>query len=63
MKDDLSKLKKIAETQEKQIMSMRKVIDILTRRIQDTDARARRNSENLRRATNDINTINRKMRG
>lgn len=61
MKDDLTKLKQIAESQEKQIIALRKAIDVLMRRLQDTDKRARRNSESIRRTTNDINTIKRKI--
>lgn len=61
MKDDLTKLKQIAESQEKQIITLRKAIDVLVRRLQDTDKRAHRNSESIRKTVNDINTIKRKL--
>ncbi len=58
---DNEKLLKQVETQEKQISQLRRAFDILTKRLIDTDKRARRNSENLRRHGNDINTIKRKL--
>ena len=60
MKDNFTALKTTIENQEKQILSLRKAIDLLMHRLKDTDARARRNSEGVRRLTNDINTIKRK---
>jgi len=62
MKDEIAKLKQIVKEQEKQILSLRKAMQQLMGMLKDTDKRARRNSESLRRVTNDINTIKTKLR-
>ena len=60
--DDIKTLQKIVKDYEKQIKALRYAIDVLQKRLMDTDKRARRNSEELRRVTNDINTIKGKLR-
>jgi len=59
--NDIQELKKIVKEQENQILSLRKVADTLMHRLKDTDKRARRNSEELRRTTNEISIIKRTM--
>ena len=60
--NDIETLQKIVKDYEKQIKALRYAIDVLQKRVMDTDKRARRNSESLRRVTNDINTIKGKLR-
>ena len=60
--DEIKELKKIIEQHEKQLIALKKAIDILQAHIVDTDKRCRRNSESLRNSTNDINNIKRKLR-
>ena len=59
---EIETLQKIVKEQETQIKALKHVINLLSKRGVDTDKRARRNSEDLRRVTNDINTIKRKLR-
>jgi len=61
--NDIETLQKLVKEQEKQLKALKQAIDMLIRRSTDTDKRARRNSEGLRRITNDINTIKRNLRG
>lgn len=60
--DDITKLKKLTEQQEAQILSLRKAVQQLMGMLKDTDQRTRRNTEQQRRTTNDINTLKRKLR-
>ena len=60
--NDIQTLQKTVKDYEKQIKALRYAIDVLQKRLMDTDKRARRNSEELRRVTNDINTIKGKLR-
>ena len=60
--NDIQTLQKIVKEYEQQIKALKQAIDILSKRGVDTDKRARRNSEGLRRVTNDINTIKGKLR-
>jgi len=59
--NEIETLQKLVKEQEKQLKALKQAINILTKRSVDTDRRARRNSESCRRATNDINTIKRKL--
>jgi len=59
--NEIETLQKIVKEQDKQLKALKQAIDMLNRRSIDTDKRARRNSESLRRSTNDINTIKRKL--
>lgn len=59
--DDIQELKKVVKEQEKQILALKKVADMLMNRLKDTDKRTRRNSEELRRTTNEISIIKRAM--
>ncbi len=63
MDKEIKDLKETVAEQAKQLITLRKAIDILTMRLSDTDKRARRNSESIRRSGNDINNIKRKLRG
>jgi transcriptional regulator of met regulon len=60
--DEIKELKKIIEQHEKQLLALKKAVDILSARLVDTDKRTRRNTENLRHSSNDINNIKRKLR-
>lgn len=58
---ELETLRKTVAEQEKQLKALKQAIGILNNRGIDTDRRARRNSESIRRSNNDINTIKRKL--
>lgn len=58
---ELETLQKAVTAQEKQIKALKQAIDILNRRGADTNKRVRTNSDKVRRAANDINTIKRKL--
>ena len=58
----MNDIETLQKNYEKQIKALRYAIDVLQKRLMDTDKRARRNSEELRRVTNDINTIKGKLR-
>lgn len=60
---EIETLQKTIAAQEKQLKALKQAIDILNRRGSDTDKRARRNSDKILRASNDINNIKRKLGG
>lgn len=60
--NDIQTLQKIVKDYEQQIKALKQAINILQKRGMDTDKRARRNSENIRMAKIDINSIKGKLR-
>lgn len=60
--NDIQTLQKIVKDYEQQIKALKQAINILQKRGMDTDKRSRRNSENIRMAKIDINSIKGKLR-